>query len=131
MRFRSFSTAPPVLATGFVLLFLGLLAGCDGDYRPRAIGKEGEITVVMDSSLWTGSVGDSFRTSVTPWVETLPQPERYFEIRHLELSNERAYESIQDLKNVVIAAPLSDSTNEANFLRRRLSKEARQAINDG
>jgi hypothetical protein len=85
----------------------------------------------MDSSLWTGSVGDSFRTSVTPWVETLPQPERYFEIRHLELSNERAYESIQDLKNVVIAAPLSDSTNEANFLRRRLSEKAQQAIQNG
>jgi hypothetical protein len=114
-----------------VLLALGVLTGCEGDYRPRAIGKEGEVTVVMDSTHWTGSVGSAFRESVTPWVETLPQPERYFEIRHLELSTERTYESIQDLKNVVIAAPLSDSTNEANFLRRRLSDEARQAVLDG
>jgi hypothetical protein len=119
------------LLTGLAVVVLGLLVGCEGDYRPRAIGKEGEVTVVMDSSLWTGPVGESFRQSVTPWVETLPQPERYFEIRHLELSSERAYESIQDLKNVVIAAPLSDSTNEANFLRRRLSEEARQAIANG
>jgi hypothetical protein len=127
MRSRSFPAVLSVLA----LLVAGLLAGCDGDYRPRAIGKEGEVTVVMDSSNWTGPVGEAFRTTVTPWVETLPQPERYFEIRHLELSSERAYESIQDLKNVVIAAPLSDSTNEANFLRRRLSEEARQAIQNG
>jgi len=119
------------LVAGIAVVLVGLLGACDGDYRPRAIGKEGEVTVVMDSSLWTGPVGDAFRNTVTPWMETLPQPERHFEIRHLELSNERAYESIQDLKNVVIAAPLSDSTNEANFLRRRLSKDARQAILDG
>ncbi|PQJ34190.1 DUF4837 domain-containing protein [Salinibacter sp. 10B] len=119
------------LLAGSLAFVLALVVGCDGDYRPRAIGKEGEVTVVMDSSLWTGAVGDTFRATVTPWIETLPQPERYFEIRHLELSSERAYESIQDLKNVVIAAPLSDSTNEANFLRRRLSEEAKQAIQNG
>jgi len=108
-----------------------VLAGCEGDYRPRAIGKEGEVTVVMDSARWTGPVGEAFREHVTPWVETVPQPERYFEIRHLELSSERTYESIQDLKNVVIAAPLSDSSNEANFLRRRLSEQAQQAVLNG
>jgi len=116
---------------GLLVVLIGVFVGCDGDYRPRAIGKEGEVTVVMDSSHWTGPVGEAFRENVTPWVETLPQPERAFEIRHLELRDERVYESIQDLKNVVIAAPLSDSTNEANFLRRRLSEEARQAIKDG
>jgi hypothetical protein len=126
--------APAVRCTllaSLAILLLGPLAACDGDYRPRAIGKEGEVTVVMDSSDWTGPVGNAFRETVTPWVETLPQPERFFENRHLELSDERTYESIQDLKNVVIAAPLSDSTNAANFLRRRLSEEARQAIKNG
>jgi len=113
------------------LLCLGLLSACDGDYRPRAIGKEGQLTVVMDSSHWTGPVGEAFRAHVTPWIETLPQPERTFELRHLELSSERTYESIQDLKNVVVVAPLSDTSNEANFLRRRLSDQARQAIQDG
>lgn len=120
----------PLLLTGLAAVLIGLV-GCDGDYRPDAIGKEGEITVVMDSSHWTGPVGDAFRDNVTPWIETLPQPERYFDIRHLELSTERTYEDVQSLKNVVIAAPLSDSTNEANFLRRRLSDEARQAIKNG
>jgi len=120
----------PVLFAGLAFVLLGFF-GCEGDYRPDAIGKEGEITVVMDSSLWTGPAGEAFRKNITPWVETLPQPERHFEIRHLELSSERTYEDIQSLKNVVIAAPLSDSTNEANFLRRRLSTDARQAIKNG
>jgi len=84
----------PLLLTGLAAVLIGLV-GCDGDYRPDAIGKEGEITVVMDSSHWTGPVGDAFRDNVTPWIETLPQPERYFDIRHLELSTERTYEDVQ------------------------------------
>ncbi len=127
---RPVRSAPTLLLAAAVLLAV-VLVGCEGDYRPRAIGKEGEVTVVVDSSHWTGPVGDTFRETVTPWINTLPQPERYFEIRHLELSSERVYDSIQDLKNVVVIAPLSDSTNEANFLRRRLSDEARQAVMDG
>ena len=126
MSTRFFAAFGVLLALG-----LGLLLGCEGDYRPRAIGQEGEVTVVMDSTHWTGPVGEAFRETVTPWVQTLPQPERFFDIRHLELSSERTYESIQDLKNVVIAAPLSDSTNEANFLRRRLSEKAREAVLNG
>jgi len=127
---RLLRLAPTLLLAAAVSLSF-VLVGCDGDYRPRAIGKEGEVTVVVDSTHWTGPVGDTFRETVTPWINTLPQPERYFEIRHLEFSSERVYESIQDLKNVVVIAPLSDSTNEANFLRRRLSAEAREAVMDG
>lgn len=105
--------------------------GCEGDYRPNAIGKEGVLTVVMDSSHWTGPVGEALRENVTPWVQTLPVTERYFELQHLEFSSERVYERAQKLKNVMIVAPLSDSTNEANFLRRRFSKEAEQAVLNG
>jgi len=119
------------LLTAALLTGLVLLSGCEGDYRPRAVGPEGEITVVMDSSYWTSAPGEALRDNVTPWVETLPVSERYFQLRHIELTDERTYERIQDLKNVIIAAPLSDSTNETSFLRRRLSDEAEQAILNG
>ena len=120
----------PLLWTVFGLFIL-FLAGCEGDYRPRASGPEGEITVIMDSTLWTGAPGEALRENVAPWVETLPVSERYFQIRHLELDSERTFDRIKDLKNVIIAAPLSDSTNETTFLRRRLSDKAEQAILDG
>ena len=107
-----------------------ILAGCEGDFRPRAVGPEGEITVVMDSTHWTGEPGETLRNNVTPWIETLPVSERYFDIRHIELS-ERTFERIKDTKNVIIASALTDSTNETTFLRRRLSDEAEQAILDG
>lgn len=118
-----------VLLSLVILIVVG--TGCEGDYRPRAVGKEGVVTVVMDSSLWTGPVGTAFQETVTPWVNTLPVSERYFEIQHLELSSEEVYDRIQKLKNVVIVAPLRDSTNEANFLRRRFSDKAVQAILNG
>lgn len=113
------------------LILLFIVVGCEGDFRPRAVGKEGRVTVVMDSSLWTGAVGEALRENITPWVSTLPVEERYFELRHLELSSEDVYDRIQRLKNVVVVAPLSDSTNEANFLRRRLTAEAEQAVLNG
>lgn len=121
------------LRLGFLASFLALflLVGCEGDYRPRAVGKEGEVTVVMDSSLWTGAVGEALRDNITPWIETLPVTERYFQLRHMELSSERIYDRIQSLKNVVIVAPLSDSTNETTFLQRRFTDEVQQAVLNG
>lgn len=122
-----------VLRLGVLASFLALfpLMGCEGDYRPRAVGKEGVVTVVMDSSLWTGAVGEALRNNITPWIETVPVTERYFEIRHMELRSERIYDRIQSLKNVVIVAPLSDSTNETTFLRRRFTDGVQQAIQNG
>ena len=127
-----FSSPRPLLWTlvlGLASLFL--FGGCEGDFRPRASGPDGEITVVMDSSLWTGAPGEALRENVTPWVQTLPVSERYFQLRHLELDSERTFNRIKDVKNVVIAAALSDSTNATSFLRRRLSDKAEQAIMNG
>mgnify|MGYP000040443182 FL=1 len=129
---RSVRSWPSLLWVLFVpLVSLVLLGGCEGDYRPRAGGPEGEITVVMDSSLWTGAPGKALRDNVAPWVETLPISERFFQLRHLELASERTFDRVKDLKNVIIAAPLSDSSNEATFLRRRLSADAEEAIRGG
>ena len=53
-------------------------AGCKeggllgGDFRPDAIGLEGQITIVIDSSLWTGPVGQSLLDHVGGAIETLP-----------------------------------------------------------
>ncbi len=85
----------------------------------------------MDSSFWTGATGEALRENVAPWVQTLPVSERSFQLRHLELTSEQTFQRIKDVKNVIIAASLSDSTNETSFLRRRLSDKAEQAILDG
>ena len=130
---RSFSTCRTrriVAALLVPLVAFGVLA-CEGDYRPEAVGPEGEVTIVMDSTSWKGTLGEAIRTSVGPYIETLPTPERYFDLRQFDLTDERTYDAIKQRKNIIFVAPLSDSTSEANFLRQRFSEDARQAVLSG
>ena len=113
-------------------LLIGVLAGCgSGDYRPNATGPEGQITVVMDTTRWNGTVGEAVRAHITPYVSTLPAPERAFDIQHVSLTSERVFDNVKTQKNVVFVAPLSDSTREASFMRSRLSDEAAEAVRSG
>jgi hypothetical protein len=49
---------------------------------PEARGKEGEIVVVMDKTLWAGACGDSIRHYLSYPVEGLPAPEPMFSLIH-------------------------------------------------
>lgn len=126
-RLRSFLAAPLVAAA----LLLGLTACEEADYRPNAIGQEGVVTVVMDSARWQGAVGEAAREALAPPIGTLPAPEPAFDLRHINLTSSADLDRIQKQKNVVIVAPLSDSTNEASFLRGRFSGDALASIQDG
>jgi hypothetical protein len=116
-------------------LFAGvtlLVAGCgEGDFRPAAVGQEGVINVVMDSSRWDGPVGDAIRSELGRYIETLPGAERAFDLRLMPLLSNRDLDMIKRQKNVVFVAPLSDSTNEARFLQSRLDERGREAILSG
>jgi hypothetical protein len=127
-RLRSVSAFAALVAG--CLLFL-LISGCEGDYRPRAVGPEGEVTVVMDSTSWQGKVGEAFRANVAPYINTLPVPERLFSLRQVDLTSQATYERVQNQKNIVFVAPLSDTTTEATFMRDRLSQEVRNAVENG
>ncbi|HEX7070997.1 MAG TPA: DUF4837 family protein [Rhodothermales bacterium] len=106
------------------LLALLLLAACalggckDVDYRPDAVGREAEIVVVMDDERWQGSLGDTVRAHLSDYMETLPAPEREFELRRTDI--ETRFEEIKTLKNVLFVAPYTDTTAVARFLRSRL-----------
>jgi len=117
----------PFLA--FVLL---LSAGCETlEYRPSAVGKEGEIVVVIDSSRWQGPLGEAIRANIAPYLGTLPAPEREFTLRRVSLTSQRLLQTIQNQKNIVFVAPLNDETEEANFLRSRLDENALSAVMAG
>ena len=117
-----------------LLLVLGgvVFSGCESiEYRPSAVGREGEIVVVMDSTNWEGELGDAVREHVAPYLGTLPAPEREFEIRRISINSQKTLESLQKQKNVIFVAPLSEDTPEARFLRSRLDEEATAAIKGG
>jgi hypothetical protein len=123
------SRFPFRLLSAAALLFL---AGCESlEYQPAAVGREGEVVVVMDSTHWNGPLGDAVRGNVAPYLGTLPAPEREFNLRRLSLVSQTTLETIQKQKNIIFVAPLADSTREAEFLRSRLDAQALQAIQGG
>jgi hypothetical protein len=44
-----------------VVTILGLWGCGELSYRPAAVGKTGEVVVVLDSLLWVGPAGDALR----------------------------------------------------------------------
>jgi hypothetical protein len=107
-----------------------MAAGCgvSGDFRPNAAGKEGEILLVMDSSHWNGPIGVAIKETVGAYIGTLPAPEREFDLRVVELSSEKDLDFARKQKNVIFVAPLSDSTNEAQYIKNVFDEAAQQAI---
>lgn len=134
LKIMNVRSRPVPLLPLFTLLLTPLLGGCGGSlgqYRPSATGPEGQITVVMDSMLWKGPVGDVLREELGPWLGTLPAPEPLFDLRNQPLVTQRTFDHVKTLKNLVFVAPLRDSTNESRFLNTVFDEQARAAIMSG
>lgn len=113
-----------------VLAAVILNTGCETvTQQPRATGRDGEITVVIDSLNWAGEVGDALRETLGGFIETLPAPESMFDLVRQDLSPQR-FNRLKALKNIVFVAPLNDSTAESQFLRNAFSEEALLAIRE-
>lgn len=115
----------------FMVAFLAGTACQDVDFRPEASGPDAEITVVADSSLWYGPVGEAIREELERDVTTLPQPESMFDVVHRPLTSSRALDQVQRRKNVLFVAPLSDTTNTARFIKARLDSAVAAGVRDG
>jgi hypothetical protein len=130
---------PPgkIVAVGVWTCVAGLvitlsLSGCgDLSYRPAAVGKTGEVVVVVDSLLWLGPAGDALRSELGRDIETLPAPEPLFDLTHEMIGSQSAFDRISARRTIVFAAALSDTTTEANFVRSVFSEDARRVIETG
>ena len=132
-RFRSNRFSATHLLLGVASFLIFLTAGCgSADYRPRAVGPEGILTVVIDSTQWNGIVGDALQETLGGYIQTLPVPEPAFELKPAALTSEQALEVIKKQKNVVFAAPLSDSINTVSrFISSRLDPSVKDMIVSG
>ncbi len=111
------------------------LAGCgalEGDFRPEAGGIEGQITVVIDSLLWQGAVGDSLRATLEAPIRTLPSMEPHFNLVPWHLTDQRALEAAQEKRNILFTGVIGDTTtNESRWLYHRFADDARASILGG
>ncbi|MDX1429673.1 MAG: DUF4837 family protein, partial [Rhodothermales bacterium] len=108
------------------------LVGCgEISYRPSAVGKTGDVVVVMDSVLWNGQIGDALRDELGRYIMTLPNPEPMFSISYEPLRSQAIVDRVTARKNVVFAAALSDTTVESRFVRSAFSPDAQATIENG
>jgi hypothetical protein len=98
-----------------------LLASCSRDYRPRASGQTGTVTVVMDTTDWRGIVGEATRALFQDDIQTLPQVEPMFSLDYVDLTSIDQFDrSIRPRKYLFFAGALDDTSNVARFVTSRL-----------
>lgn len=113
------AAVPPVA----ILIVLLTTSACqEVDYRPHAIGRDSEVVVVIDSLHWTGPLGETVRSTLGEYVETLPAPEPVFDLRRMDIASR--FDDIKKHKNVVFVAPYTDSTATGRFMQSRLPEGA-------
>jgi hypothetical protein len=115
-----------------ILTLAVLLGGCREvtNYKPLAIGAPGEIMVIADSTTWNGPVGEALRATLGEEALTFPQPTPAFTLSRQSLSD-YALDGIQRQHSVVFAAPYTDTTATARFLRARLDSAGVAALDRG
>jgi hypothetical protein len=114
-----------------VLLIAGLWVGCDGDYRQEARGSFGQVIVMMDSSQFQSETANALRETFGGWIQTIPgKPPRY-DLQFQDFENNAQLESLRRFKNILIAAPVDDSTNVSRFVRALISDEVEQEVKKG
>lgn len=71
-----------------VFTALIFLSSCNNDpqevgvYKSLALGKQGEVTIVMNKQLWDSKMGDLTRKYLAPDIEYYPQTEKLFDLKH-------------------------------------------------
>jgi len=94
---------------------------------PPANGEIGEIVMAIDSSQWAGEVGDALKNHLQIPMEALPQDELMFDLK--KVSPLKLNGVLQKAKNLLYVITLDDPTKESRALRRLVTKEALQKIN--
>lgn len=95
---------------------------------PPANGEIGEILLVIDSSQWAGEVGDALKRNIQIPMEALPQDELLFDLK--KASPLKINSVFKRAKNILYVITLDDPTSESRALRRLVSQDALQKINE-
>jgi hypothetical protein len=114
-----------------LLLIAIIWVACEGDYRQKARGGFGEAVVIMDSTQWTSETANAIRETYGRSIMTLPTPEPLFNLRFRDFTTNDEQERLKRFKNVIIAAPINDSTNTAKWIRALLSDDVESQVRNG
>ena len=120
-----------LLKISLLVTFTVVFAACEGDYRQKAVGGFGEVIVVMDSTEWESETAEAIRNTYGKDMFTLPSPQPKFDLRFRDFKNNDELDRLKKSKNIIIAAPINDSTNTSKFVRALLSDDVEQQVKNG
>lgn len=117
---------------GVALLIISvLMLNCDGDYRKKATGGFGDVVVVMDSTNFESETANAIRQTFGKWIQTIPGNPPMYDLSFRDFNNNAQLEQIKRNKNIIIAAPIDDSTNVGDFVRALLDDQVEQRVEEG
>ena len=116
-----------------VIIIAAAWGGCEGDYRQGSRGTFGEAVVVMDSTQWEGQTAEAIRETYGRGIFTLPSSgsEPLFDLRFTDFNSDSQLEQVKRARNLIIAAPIDDSTNTSRWVRAMLSDEVEEQVRNG
>lgn len=120
-----------VLKASLLALIAAIWVGCEGDYRQKARGSFGHAVVVMDSSEFESETADAIRQTYGGWIQTIPGNPPRFDLRFQDFESNAQLETLKRNRNIIIAAPLEDSTNVSRFVRALLGDGVEQEVKKG
>lgn len=121
------------LTKGLIVIIAAVISmGCEGDYRKRAIGGFSEAVVLMDSTMWDSSAtSQAIRDTYGQAIKTMPNYEAMFDLRFRDFSNNDELEALKRNKNIIIAAPINDSSEVSRLIRAMLDDEVEERVKEG
>lgn len=120
-----------VLKISVFILLIGVWVGCEGDYRQKARGSFGQVIVLMDSTQVESETAEAIRQTYGDWIQTIPGKPPRFDLTFQDFSNNNQLEELKRFKNIIIAAPIDDTTNVGQFVKALLSDEVEQEVKNG
>ncbi|MDZ7719395.1 MAG: DUF4837 family protein [Balneolaceae bacterium] len=116
-----------------ILTIIGIafISACEGDYRSRSVGAVDEVYVVMDSTDWNSESALAIEETFGKGIETLPSFEATYDLTFREFNTNDELDNIQNLKNIILAAPIDAENNVGRLIRALLSDEVEERVREG
>lgn len=114
-----------------LILIAATWLGCQGDYRQEARGSYGQVVVMMDSSKLDSKTADAIRQTFGGWIQTIPGKPPAFDLKFYDFETNAQLEQLKRYKNIIIAAPLNDSTNVSRLVRALLGDGVEKEVEAG
>ena len=96
------------------------------ELMPAASGEVGEIILVMDSTQWTGGLGDQIKETFRSPMPGLPQDEPMFSVN--KVNPKRLNNLLKTASNMIFVMTLSSNTEESRLLRGYFTNQSLKKI---